>query len=321
MYTYGNNMSTITKSILKRNPHFRTFFVADTFGKIADSYFLLLLPFLLKDLTQTGFALGLALATNALTKGLVSFYGGVLADRFEPQKILAWHNFAQMLTLVFFSYLLYSDQQSTYVVFLISAMFGILDGFASPASTSAAAKIVDRKDLLEANSYTQGLEQLTAIIGPVCAGLVTAKFGMLSGVIGGVVLYGLSTIFFGLIYKQTLVQHTNLISQMQPLQQIKYGLKIARKNSIVKISMLILLLNNLFITGPAVIGLVLLYEKRFELGADIYAYSGVLFSFGFLIGVFLVKCLIAAYSPSKLLLCIYFLYGVCLIGIGFAPNL
>lgn len=313
-------MTWFKDSVLTRNKNFRIFFIADTVGKIADSYFLLMLPFLFYDFTDSGLAVGIALALNGVFRGVVALYGGVLADRFAPQKILAIHNLLQALTLLGMFLLIRYGVFNTFYVYTISAFFGVLDGFASPASQSATPKIVTDDDLLEANSYTQGLEQLTAIIGPVAAGFIYAYQGVQAAVLGGFLLYVISTIYFGHIYNLNIVQKATLNTKTKLLSQLREGWQVLKTNKIVQASLGLLIINNFFITGPVVVGLLILSRTKFGLSADIYALSGVLFSIGFLAGVPLVQWLARKFNPSKLLLAVYATYGLTIAGMGLVPN-
>lgn len=313
-------MTIFQNSILVRNPNFRIFFLADFFGKVADSYFLLLLPFLFYEFTESGVVIGIALALNGVFRGVLSLYGGVLADRYPPQKILTLHNFLQAVSLLGLFLFMRGNMLSTAVIYLVSSWFGILDGFAAPASQSATPKIVANKDLLEANSYTQGLEQLTAIIGPVVAGLIIARINLIAGVLGGVLLYTVSTLFFARIFNFPLVSQKTLNKSTQFIPQIKEGIVALRKNKVVQTSLWLLVINNFFITGFAVVGLLILSRTKFGLGADTYAISGILFSLGFILGIPLVSKINKRFNFSKILLCIYIVYGVSIALIGIVPN-
>lgn len=313
-------MTFFRNSILSRNPHFRTFFIADFFGKVADSYFLLLLPFLFYEFTESGTVIGIALALNGIFRGVLALYGGVIADRYPPQKILAIHNLIQAISLLGLYLFMQSNTLSTTLIFIISGWFGILDGFAAPASQSATPKIVKHDDLLEANSYTQGLEQLTAIIGPVAAGQLIAKVNLITGVLGGAILYILSTIIFGHIYYAKIVRSTTLNHQTKIFPQIKEGIEALKQNKIIQTTLWLSVIVNIFITGPVVIGLLILSREKFGLEADIYAYSGILFSLGFIVGIPLVQKLTKLLSASKILLGVYIVYGVVFGLMGVVPN-
>ena len=310
-------------SLLARRPTFRSFFVADTLAKTADSYFLLLLPFLLAALTGSGTVLGLVLALNGVARGSVSLYGGVLADRYQPQRILLVNNVLQALGLgALAAFLLAGHSPSVLGVILLSVGFGVIDGLAAPASQSAGSKIVPPEDLLEANSYLQGLEQLTAIAGPVLAGWLLATQGPEMTVVVGTGLYIVSAVGLFPLYSRNLLWNTEVLGQhVSPRKQFLEGLKVARTNRVVQASLGLLIINNLLITGPVVLGLLLLYQTRFGYGADVYAYSGVLFSLGFLVGVPLVTYLTKRFAPSRILLSVYCVYAMCLSAIGWAPHL
>ena len=312
-----------TNSLLRRRPNFGLFFAADTLAKVADSYFLLLLPFLLADLTGSGTVLGLVLALNGLARGLASLYGGVLADRYQPQRILLWNNALQALGLAGLALFLFSRQTLVLpALILLSTGFGVIDGVAAPASQAAGSKIVPPEDLLEANSYLQGLEQLTAIAGPVLAGWLLATQGTTTAVIVGTGLYLLSVFGLAPLYKRNLLWQAEVLGHHTSFRkQFLEGLTAARSNRIVQASLGLLIINNLLITGPVVLGLLLLYQTRFGYGADVYAYSGVLFSLGFLVGVPLVTKLTKRFKPSRILLTVYCTYAVCLSIIGWAPHL
>ncbi len=72
------------------------------------------------------------------------------------------------------AYLIYSDQISLTVIFVVALAFGLADAFFYPAATSVVPAVVEKENLKAGNAIMQGSVWVGVILGPAIAGLVIA---------------------------------------------------------------------------------------------------------------------------------------------------
>ena len=303
---------------LKKYPIFFRYFIGDFFGKVADQYFIILFPFLILAINNDTTALALVLSMNAIGRIIMLPFGGIMADRYKPQQFLFGNNILQFMGMWLFLYLFQSEQLSILFLAFMALFYGLADGISLPASLSIVPKLIKKEDLLKANSLTQGLEQVTGILGPVLAGLLIANFGIQMGLVGALVLYLVSaTSYFSIL---SLPTETPQPTKLHWWNDFKQGYQNVKENPVVLTTLIFSATSNIFIMGTVTIGFILLLRQKFGLGADYYSYTGLFFSIGFLIGFPFVARLKKIAYPGRMVILFYFFYFLVFIGFAWAPN-
>jgi MFS family permease len=242
--------------------------------------------------------------------------GRVITDRFQPQKFLFLNNTIQSIGLVIILWL--GSSVNRYSVGIISLIFGLVDGLSLPAGIAVIPKMIQKQDLLKANSLVQGLEQLTGMVGVLIAGFVIAKLGINAGVVVGLILYIIASISYSLILNIKLPQSD---TKLNWIQDIKAGFTEVKQNAVIKTTLFFSITSNIFVNGCLTIGLLLLFKNKFGVGADYYSWIGVFFALGFLIGLPLVSRIKKVAFPGRLILLFSSLYSVVFILLGTLPNI
>src|SRR5699024_11375389 len=97
---------------------------------------------------------------------------------------------------------------------ILSGLFGALDAFFGPASSSLIPKIVKKHQLQQANAYFQGVDQLAFIGGPILAGFVMEVAGIETSYLIATVLVFLSAVFiFPSFIKEDIVEEIEKIGR------------------------------------------------------------------------------------------------------------
>jgi MFS family permease len=308
----------MNKQFFKDYPIFFRYFVADFVGKVADQYFLILLPFLIFTITNDTFLLAATLGANAVGRILMLLFGGVIVDRFRPQVFLFGNNLIQFLGLIGVLLLQNAGQLNLWNIGFIALIFGLTDGISLPATSGMIPRLVKKEDLLKANSFIQGLEQLTGILGPVMAGLIIARLGLGAGVIGGIILYAISSVvYFTILHLKTELEHHD---KLHWLNDMKKGVDAVRNNPVVLTNIIFTATSNIFLAGSITIGFLLLLRDKFGLGADFYSLTGVFFSLGFVIGFPLVSRIKKIAYPGRMAMLFSFIYFIVFLLFATLPN-
>ena len=163
---------------LLQSPAFRLFWIGEAISVLGDQFYLVALPLLTFDLTKSPAALGAVLMTAAIPRALLIPVGGVLVDRFSPQRVFLASSALRGLIVGALTLLVFTHSLSLWHLFALSALFGVVDALAFPAFMSLPPRMVDESRLERANAAIQGTAQLSGMLGPALAGVLIAATGV-----------------------------------------------------------------------------------------------------------------------------------------------
>ena len=133
---------------------------------------------LVYKLTKSPLALGVMRFLHTIPVTLFTFYGGVIADRFEKRSILVITQcFALVLSLVLYFLTAYGDIQ-VWQVGLIAFGLGMTNAFDIPARQSFVVDMVGKKDLTNAIALNSSVFNSARIIGPAIAGIILSRISV-----------------------------------------------------------------------------------------------------------------------------------------------
>ncbi|MGX1886098.1 MFS transporter [Streptomyces sp. NPDC055287] len=170
--------TTRTPSVAPRglwNRNFRLFFVARTVAVFGDGMVPVALAAGLLGAGHPGSSVGYALAAWIGPFAVLVLFGGVLADRFTPRRMMI---VADGLRLVGASVLALSfaaGDPSVWVVYGLSAVSGVGAALFQPGVASIVPRIAH--DVQRANALLRVCEALMTMAGPAFAGLVAGLSG------------------------------------------------------------------------------------------------------------------------------------------------
>jgi MFS family permease len=133
---------------------------------------------LVLNLTNSAFAVGLVTALGSLPILLFSLYGGVIADRVNKRRFILVLQSLMLLEALTLGVLTALDLITVHWVMGLAVFFGFLTAFEVPARQSFVAEIVDREDLMNAIALGSSAFNLARVIGPAIAGVLIATLGL-----------------------------------------------------------------------------------------------------------------------------------------------
>jgi len=135
------------------------------------------LPFQIKELTGSFWAVGLIGVVEIIPLIVFGLYGGVLADYLD-RKTMIW--FTEFGTLIATSILLINSLQeepSVILIFVIAAIFAALSGLKRPSQDAILPRLVNHDDLPSASALMSLRWQFGGIVGPSVGGIIIASYG------------------------------------------------------------------------------------------------------------------------------------------------
>ena len=167
----------IDLSPLKKYRDFKLLFTAGLFSYFGSMITFVALPFQVKELTGSFWAVGLIGAVEIIPLIVFGLYGGVLADYLDRKKMI-W--FTEFGTLIATSVLLINSLQekpSVIVIFVIAAVFAALSGLKRPSQDAILPRLVSHDDLPSASALMSLRWQFGGIVGPSVGGIIIASYG------------------------------------------------------------------------------------------------------------------------------------------------
>jgi len=157
-----------------QNPDFRSIWYVGSLGEVGRRMELLVLSWLILQLTDSYFQLGLVFAFNNLPRPMISMYTGYIADRFPRAKILMAGQVINVLTaVVLLSVMAYDfDIIKPWHVFGAVFVQGITKSIEDPSRRTAIFDIVGQQRLVNALSLDVISNNLGKMAGPIVAGIL-----------------------------------------------------------------------------------------------------------------------------------------------------
>ncbi|MGH7629874.1 MAG: MFS transporter [Gemmatimonadales bacterium] len=133
---------------------------------------------LVLELTNSAFAVGLVTALGSLPILLFTLYGGVVADRVDRHRFLMLLQSLMLVEALVLGTLVALDRVTVEWVMALAVAFGLLSAFEVPVRQAFTADMVGKDDLMNAIALNSSAFNLARVVGPSIAGLVIASVGI-----------------------------------------------------------------------------------------------------------------------------------------------
>ncbi|OGN82224.1 MAG: hypothetical protein A2X23_03820 [Chloroflexi bacterium GWC2_73_18] len=161
--------------LLRRNPDFARFYVAQLVSFAGDWFATVALLGLVLETTGSGGAAAAIIVLQEAPFFLVSPLAGVLADRFDRRRLMIGADLARVVICL--AFLLARDASSLPIAFVAVALLSAVSAVFEPASSAALPNLVDRDDLPLANALGGSAWGTMLAVGAALGGAVTVALG------------------------------------------------------------------------------------------------------------------------------------------------
>ncbi|MFY1615676.1 MFS transporter [Micromonospora sp. WMMD736] len=161
---------------LWRDRSFGTYWIAQTLSAAGNAFAYLAVPLLVLEATGSVAQMGLLTAVAGVASVIAGVFGGVLVDRYDRRRLMIVTDLVRLVLfgLVPLVWLAGPQVWLLFVVLPICAAAGMLF---QVAAVTAVRNLVDTDRITEANGRLQATFAVTAVLGPLLAGVVSARFG------------------------------------------------------------------------------------------------------------------------------------------------
>jgi len=304
--------------------------LAQFLSQFGDSLFQIAFLWLLLDLTGSKSVTGLAATVSYLPPLVLGLAAGVLVDRWDRRRVLIGADLARAALLGVLA-LLWGLRVLT-APWLVSAAFGMATAAVmfNPSRDSLLPEIVEVGALTRANAWVQSSQQLAFLIGPLTASLIVGSAGIGATFPAGILLFGGS---MGLLLAMRVPGRVRvetgalagpardgarspMDAVLRVLRELGSGLRELWRIPPLPFLYVLTALDNLFIMGASVLGLVVLVRETIGGTAADYALAEATYGVGMVAGSIAVLRWGTRWSSGTLLL-----VGIAVDGLTYLPLL
>jgi MFS family permease len=220
--------------------------------------------------------------------------GGTITDRLSPRRVMLTANLVRGVLTGLLATAALSGITQMWMLYAAGVLFGTVAGFAVPAENSIVPQLVRGEELQAGNSVIMGLTQLASFVGPSLAGVLIAGSG--SSLTGVATAYGLDAATFA-ISAITLAAMRGVRPRAtgsaadgpnpdaeNVLAATAIGIRHLWHDRALRILFTVLLVVNLLLIGPLMVGIPQLAHQRLPGGAAAFGLLMSAFALGNLAG-------------------------------------
>lgn len=269
---------------------------------------------LVLQLTNSAFQLGLLGLLRALPVMILAMLGGAIADAFDRRRLLL---VTQTILLAIAAILAFTTANGTVtmpLIYALTVLAGATNAFDNPARQALIPNLVPREELTAALTLNITTFQLGQIVGPLIGGLVVARFGAQGAYAVDALSFGAVLIALGLMRARFAPAMGGRPAAGKGLGAIIEGFVFVRRNGIILSVMLLDFLATLFGSVQAL--LPIFARDVLHVGAEglgpLYAAT----SAGAMLAALILSTRSHVRAQGPVLLISIGLFGLCLVGFG-----
>jgi MFS family permease len=274
--------------------------------KVAQSWLIL-------DLTQSSFYLGLDDFMGQLPIVLFTLIGGVIADRQDRRRLLIGSQYVQMATAFTLAALVYWGRINIASILALSFITGLAQAFGGPAYQSLVPSLVERKDLPNAIALNSTQFNLARLFGPLLGGATMTAFGI-------AVCFGLNGLSFVVVIVALLslsVKHIPPPHRKPILHELRSGLSYVKGQPVI-VALTVLAFLTTFLALPLLTFLPIFARDIFQGGVGRYSVMMAFSGAGAVVGALVVAWLGRSKHMGLTLLLVQLMFGMLVTAFAFS---
>ena len=157
---------------------FRKLWGATMLSLLGDFFSYVAMAWLVLELTGSSLALGTVLVVQALPRAVLMVVGGALTDRLSARTTMLGSMGLRAAVVAPLALLVITGRVQLWEVYVVAAVFGIVDAFFMPARGAILPQVVNTRELESGNALLNVTSQASVILGPLLGGVVIAAYGI-----------------------------------------------------------------------------------------------------------------------------------------------
>lgn len=136
------------------------------------------LGWLVLQLTNSPFAIGLNSALRALGVLLFTLYAGIVADRVDKRRLVILTQALQMVEALALAVLVWTHVVAVWQVMALALFVGIVNAFDIPTRQAFMVDMVGKEDLMNAIALNSSMFNAARVVGPALGGALIGLLGL-----------------------------------------------------------------------------------------------------------------------------------------------
>jgi MFS family permease len=260
-------------------PNFRLLWLSEAVSVLGDQFHYIALAWLVISLTGSGLALGVVLIAVAVPRAILIVPFGVMADRRPARGLMVAAHVARGIVVGVIAALAVTGTASVPVLAALGALFGAADALYMPAQQAFLPRTVEAERLPSANALLQGTLQMASMVGPPLAGIVIAIAGTgVAFTVDAVSFFVAALVILCMGPAQARRLEDPAAGSPEPGEtahaptgpsfraELRAGIRYVAADPAIRTLMLLALVLNFALNGPAGVGMAWLANQRFDAG-------------------------------------------------------
>ena len=272
-----------------------------------DAVYMIALPWLMLEMTGSKSLSALVSMSAFLPTLLFGLLAGSLVDRYHRKTIMIISDLLRAITVIIIPISLIYGIASPLLIGILTFFMATFGTPFYPARDSLIPHLTTKDELPAANAAMSVSGQLSHLLGPLFAGIGILLFGLTHLFTADAISFLFSILMISLI--KTSKSNTQL-GQRTHRSIITEGLGYLKKRKGLSILILTTVINNIFIMGPAIIGLPVFVREILKSDFQLLAILETSMAGGMILGSFIFWKAIKKYKPIDILIIGLILDGI-----------
>ena len=267
------------------NRSFALLWSGQIISRLGDSLFTIALAWWVLQKTGSATAMGVVLICSNVPMILCLLFGGVAVDRCPRVRLMLASDLLRGVVIALIASLAFLQWLELWHIFVLSALFGAVEAFFSPAYTALVPDLVPAELLPSANSLRSISTQAALFSGPaIAAGMIALGGTSLAFALDGV-SFVLSAACLGAL-PQVPALRQPAEKEEGVVQDIRKGITTVLDSPWLWVTLVIASVSTIFLVGPSEAALPLLVKQRFGTQVGFYALLTALSALGSVLAAF-----------------------------------
>ena len=274
---------------------------------------------LILDITNSEKITGFVAMTTYLPAILCGLFVGSVVDLFPKTKIISFSTIMQGIVLLCIPILFYYNIQTVWLIMLLAFFH---NGFALPMVPAFNAYLptqIRKEKLLKANSIVNISWQTAVLVGPIIAAQLLTIYPVENLFLFCVLFYFLAAGLTAIAPKDVIEKEP--INFHNILHKTKEGLQYLKEKATFRSIIILTLLSNLFVMGPAIVGIPIFIKLYLNGSAANFAMAEAFVGLGMLLGTSIMYKIGSRFNYGFLFILGLFIDGASFCLYYFAENL
>lgn len=297
--------------------NYRNYFIGQLISQIGTWLQIVAQSWLVLEITNSAFLVGLVAAAATLPSLLFSLFGGVIVDRFSTKHIIIWSQVASLVLAFMLGLLTVTGVVTVIHIVILAFLLGVVAAVDMPARQAFVVEMVEKDKVASAIALNGGIFNAARVVGPGVAGLLIGLVGTGGAFIANAISYIAAIIAVYHIHPK--IEHHD-VNHSHPLRAIWEGVVYTWTHPVIRSLIFLTAVVSVFGWSYATV-LPLIAKNTYHMNAGGLGYLYSIAGLGALFATILVSAFGNKISANKFIIGGNTVFAISLIGFALTSNI